>query len=36
MGPYPTEFLTCRRCGAAWEQSSLGVVVKRRSSLTSR
>jgi hypothetical protein len=34
MGPYPTEFLTCRHCGAAWEQSSLGIVAKRRSTLT--
>jgi hypothetical protein len=29
-GPYPTVFLSCRRCGAAWEQGATGMVAKRR------
>jgi hypothetical protein len=32
-GPYPTAFLSCRRCGAAWEQGSNGSLVKRRDRL---
>jgi hypothetical protein len=29
-GPYPTVFLSCRKCGAAWEPGSVGPVTKRR------
>ena len=32
-GPYPTVFLSCRRCGAAWEQGSNGSLIKRRDRL---
>ena len=29
-GPYPTLFLTCPDCGAAWEQGADGTLTKRR------
>jgi DNA-directed RNA polymerase subunit M/transcription elongation factor TFIIS len=28
-GMYPTLFLSCRHCGAAWEQNDRGRFVKR-------
>ena len=31
--PYPTVWLTCPNCGAAWEQDADGVLTKRRKSL---
>ena len=27
-GPYPAHLLACPRCGASWEQSSSGVLIK--------
>jgi hypothetical protein len=32
-GLYPTEFLSCQTCGAAWEQGPTGVLVKSRDRL---
>jgi len=27
-GPYPEHLLACPRCGASWEQSTSGIIIK--------
>jgi hypothetical protein len=32
-GPYPSLWLTCPECGAAWQQEGTGDLIRRRDSL---